>query len=398
MAEKRDYYEVLGVSKTATEDEIKKAYRKLARQYHPDLHPDDAQCAEKFKEVNEAYEVLSDSSKKARYDQFGHAGVDPSYQGGGYGGGSPFSSSGFGDMNDIFDSIFGKGFGGGSSSYSYSSSSRGANSPRKGENINISVTIDFMEACKGVKKEVKVPRVENCPDCNGTGSSNGVTENCSECGGSGNVRVSQRTAFGNISTVRTCTKCGGKGKIIASPCPKCNGNGRVRNTATITVDIPAGIDNGQVLRVAGKGSAGVNGGQSGDLLVNVTVKNNTMFQRDGYDVYVEIPITFAQAVFGAELTVPTVDGNVKYSIGEGTQTGTKFRLKGKGIKKIARTDRGDQYVIVNVEVPKNLTKKQKDLLKEFDGSIGENNYAKRNNFSNKLKSFMDDLKDRFNNI
>jgi molecular chaperone DnaJ len=391
MAEKRDYYEVLGVSKTASEDEIKKAYRKLARQYHPDLHPDDKECAEKFKEVNEAYEVLSDSSKKARYDQFGHAGVDPNYQGGGYsggyGGGNPF-----GDMGDIFDSIFGGGF---SSGFGGSTRSN-ANVPRKGQDINISTSIDFMEACKGTKKDIKVQRTENCPDCNGTGSTNGVTESCSECGGSGSTRVTQRTAFGNISTMRTCTKCGGKGKIITNPCTKCSGSGRVRNTTTITVDIPAGIDDGQILRVSGKGSAGVNGGPNGDLLVTVNVKNSTMFQRSGYDVYCEIPITFAQAVFGAELTVPTIDGNVKYTINEGTQTGTKFRLKGKGIKRINRSDRGDQYVIVNVEVPRNLSKKQKELLREFDNSVEETNYAKRNNFSNKLKSFMDDLKDKFN--
>jgi molecular chaperone DnaJ len=395
MAEKRDYYEVLGVSKTASEDEIKKAYRKLARQYHPDLHPDDQECAEKFKEVNEAYEVLSDSSKKARYDQFGHAGVDPNYQGGGYsggyGGGNPF-----GDMGDIFDSIFGSGFGGFSSSGFGGSTRSTANAPRKGQDINVNVTIDFMEACKGTKKDIKVQRTENCPECKGTGSSNGVTETCSECGGSGSVRVTQRTAFGNISTMKTCSKCNGKGKTISNPCPKCNGSGRVRNSANITVDIPAGIDSGQILRVSGKGSSGINGGPNGDLLVTVSVKNSTMFQREGYDVYCEIPITFAQAVFGAELTVPTIDGNVKYSINEGTQTGTKFRLKGKGIKRINRSDRGDQYVIVNVEVPKNLSKKQKELLKEFDNSVEETNYAKRNNFSNKLKNFMEDLKDRFN--
>jgi len=395
MAEKRDYYEVLGVSKTASEDEIKKAYRKLARQYHPDLHPDDKECAEKFKEVNEAYEVLSDSTKKARYDQFGHAGVDPSYQGGGYGGGNPFSG-GFGDMGDIFESIFGNsgfssGFGGG-----FNGSTRNtANAPRKGQDINVNVTIEFMEACKGIKKEVKIQRVETCPECTGSGSSNGVTETCTECNGNGTVRVTQRTAFGNISTMKTCAKCGGKGKIITNPCPKCSGSGRVRNASTITVDIPAGIDDGQTLRVTGKGSAGVNGGRSGDLLVTVNVRNNPIFVREGYDIYCEMPITFAQAVFGSELTVPTIDGNVKYSIAEGTQTGTKFRLKGKGVQKLNRSDRGDQYVIVNVEVPKNLTKKQKELLKDFDNSINESNYAKRNNFSNKIKNFMEDLRDKF---
>ncbi len=395
MAEKRDYYEVLGVSKSATEDEIKKAYRKLARQYHPDLHPDDKECADKFKEVNEAYEVLSDANKKARYDQFGHAGVDPNYQGGGYGGGNPFSGGtygGFGDMSDIFENIFGSGFGGG---FGGSSSRNTANAPRKGQDINVSITIDFMEACKGTKKEIKVQRIDNCPDCNGSGSTNGVTETCSECGGSGSVRVSQRTAFGNISTIKTCSKCGGKGKIISNPCPKCSGSGRVRNTITISVDIPAGINNGQTLRVGGKGSVGANGGRNGDLLVTVSVRNHGIFTRDGYDINCEIPITFAQAVFGAELTVPTIDGNVKYNIAEGTQTGTKFRLRGKGVQKLGRSDRGDQYVTVNVEVPKNLSKRQKELLKEFDNSTDKTNYAKNNNFTEKLKSFMEDLKDKF---
>ncbi len=391
MAEKRDYYEVLGVSKSASEDEIKKAYRKLARQYHPDLHPDDAECAEKFKEVNEAYEVLSDSSKKARYDQFGHAGVDPNYQGGGYGGG--FAGNPFGDMGDIFDTIFGSGFGGFSSS---GSTSRSANAPRKGQDISVNINIDFMEACKGAKKDVKYQHIENCPDCNGTGSSNGVTETCSECNGTGSVRVTQRTAFGNISTVKPCSKCNGKGKVITNPCNCCKGTGRIRKTVTHTINIPAGIADGQTIRDIGEGSAGVNGGRNGDLLVTVSVKNSSIFQRKGFDITCEVPITFAQAVFGAELSVPTIDGNVTYSIPEGTQTGTRFRLKGKGVQKLNQSERGDQYVIVNVEVPKNLSKKQQELLKEFDASIGDSNYAKRSNFSNKIKNFMDDLKDKFN--
>lgn len=399
MAEKRDYYEVLGVSKSASDDEIKKAFRKLARQYHPDLHPNDAECAEKFKEVNEAYEVLSNPEKKAKYDQFGHAGVDPNYQGaGGYGGG--FAGSPFGDMGDIFETIFGNsGFGGGFSGFSgSSSSSRGssANVQRKGQDISINISLDFMEACKGTKKEVRFQRNENCPTCNGTGSSNGVTETCSECGGSGNVRVTQRTAFGNISTIKTCSKCGGKGKVITNPCSKCNGSGRIRNTVTRTVDIPAGINDGQTLRVSGNGSVGVNGGRNGDLLVTISVKDSSIFQRDGYDIYCEVPITFAQAVFGAEIKIPTLDGDANFNIPEGTQTGTKFRIKGQGIQRLNRSDRGDQYITVNVEVPKNLSKKQKELLKEFDASIGENNYAKRSNFSNKFKSFMDDIKDKFN--
>lgn len=392
MAEKRDYYEVLGVSKSASDDEIKKAYRKLARQYHPDLHPDDQECAEKFKEVNEAYEVLSDSSKKARYDQFGHAGVDPNYQGGAYGGG--FTGNPFGDMGDIFDSIFGSGFGG----FGGSTSSRATNTSRKGQDININVTIEFMEACKGVKKEVKFQRIESCPTCNGSGSANGVTETCPDCRGSGSVRVTQRTAFGNISTVKSCSRCDGKGKVITNPCSNCRGTGRVRKSVTHTINIPAGIMDGQTVRDMNVGSVGSNGGRNGDLLVTVSVKNSSIFQRKDYDITCEVPITFAQAVFGAELSVPTIDGNVTYNIPEGTQTGTKFRLKGKGVQKLRQTDRGDQYVIVNVEVPKNLTKRQKDLLKEFDASMGEINYVKRSNFSNKIKNFMDDIKDRFNSI
>lgn len=394
MAEKRDYYEVLGVSKSASDDEIKKAYRKLARQYHPDLHPDDKECAEKFKEINEAYEVLSDSSKKARYDQFGHAGVDPNYQGaGGFGGANPFS-----DMGDIFDSIFGSGFSSGFGGFGGSSSSRATNTARKGQDISINTTIEFMEACKGVKKELKFQRIEGCPECNGSGSSNGVTETCPDCNGQGSVRVTQRTAFGNISTVKPCSRCNGKGKIISNPCNHCKGTGKIRKTVTHVVNIPAGIMDGQTVRDMGEGCVGSNGGRNGDLLVTVSVKNNTIFQRKGYDITCEVPITFAQAVFGAELSVPTIDGYVTYNIPEGTQTGTKFRLKGKGVQKLNQSERGDQYVIVNVEVPKNLSKKQQELLKEFDTSMGESNYAKRSNFSNKIKNFMDDLKDKFNNM
>jgi molecular chaperone DnaJ len=389
MADKRDYYEVLGVQKTASADDIKKAYRSLARKYHPDLHPDDKDCAEKFKEVNEAYEVLSDPSKKERYDQFGHAGVDPNYGGGGFSGGAGFNP--FGDMGDIFENLFGGGFGGG-----FGGSTRArADAPRRGQDIDTTVTIEFMEACMGVKRDIKINRLDKCPDCKGTGASAGSTpQTCPECGGRGQVKVAQRTPFGVISSQKTCTKCGGKGKIVSNPCSKCGGNGRVRVSKSLSVDIPAGIDDGQMLRVSGQGDAGVNGGPSGNLNVGVRVKNHPLFEREEYDIHCEIPITYAQAVMGDELVVPTIDGNVKYSIGEGTQTGTVFRLKGKGVKKLQRSERGDQYVKVYVEVPKNLDKKQKELLKEFEASLEDKNYEKKKNFFDKLKEFKERFKDK----
>ena len=389
MADKRDYYEVLGVQKTASADDIKKAYRSLARKYHPDLHPDDKYCAEKFKEVNEAYEVLSDPSKKERYDQFGHAGVDPNYGGGGFSGGAGFNP--FGDMGDIFENLFGGGFGGG-----FGGSTRArADAPRRGQDIDTTVTIEFMEACMGVKRDIKINRLDKCPDCKGTGASAGSTpQTCPECGGRGQVKVAQRTPFGVISSQKACTKCGGKGKIVSNPCSKCGGNGRVRVSKSLSVDIPAGIDDGQMLRVSGQGDAGVNGGPSGNLNVGVRVKNHPLFEREEYDIHCEIPITYAQAVMGDELVVPTIDGNVKYSIGEGTQTGTVFRLKGKGVKKLQRSERGDQYVKVYVEVPKNLDKKQKELLKEFEASLEDKNYEKKKNFFDKLKEFKERFKDK----
>lgn len=379
MAEKRDYYEVLGVSKGASDDEIKKAFRKLAKQYHPDLHPGDKECEEKFKEVNEAYEVLSNPDKRAKYDQFGHAGVDPNYGAGA--GGAGFG--GFGDMGDIFDSIFGGfgGFGGGRSA--------NPNGPRRGEDIRANVVVDFMEACKGKRVKIRLNRSQKCPDCNGTGAAPGTSpKTCPDCHGTGSVRVTQRTPFGNISQTKTCGRCGGKGQVIDTPCSKCSGQGRVKNVVEKEIDIPAGIDDGQTLRVAGEGNSGLNGGPNGDLHINVTVRPDPIFERDGYDVWTEIPLTYAQATLGDEIIVPTVDGKVKYTVPEGTQAGTVFRLRGKGIKKLNRNDHGDHYVRVNIEIPKNLTKEQKEKLKEFEKSLDEKNYAKR-------KSFFDKLKEKF---
>ncbi|MCD7727875.1 MAG: molecular chaperone DnaJ [Ruminococcus sp.] len=381
MAEqKRDYYEVLGVSKGATEEELKKAFRKLAKQYHPDLHPGDKDCEEKFKEANEAYEVLSDPEKRARYDQYGHAGVDPNFGAGDAGAGGFGGFSGFGDLNDIFEGFFGGGFGGSSSRRS------NANAPRRGQDISASVTIEFMEACKGKRISVRVNRLEKCPDCNGTGCEKGTSaKSCPDCHGSGRVQVQQRTPFGAITSEQVCSRCGGKGKIIEKPCPTCSGRGSIRNASTREIEIPAGIDNGQTLRVSGAGDCGTNGGPNGDLNVTVYVKSDKMFERDGFDVWTEIPITYAQATLGDEITVPTISGKVKYNIPAGTQTNTVFRLKGKGIKRLNRSDYGDHYVRAVVEIPKNLNKEQEHKLREFDKSLGDKNYQKRETFFSKLK-------------
>ena len=382
MAEKRDYYEVLGLKKGASEDEIKKAFKSMARKYHPDLHPDDKEAAEKFKEINEAYEVLSDSEKRARYDQFGHAGVDPNY-GGGAGAGGFGGFGGFGDVGDIFDSIFGGGFGGFGGGRSTASS---ANAPHRGGDVNANVTIDFMEACKGAKKKMRVTHMVKCDQCSGTGAdANTKTSICTECHGQGSVRVNQRTPFGVISTTKVCPRCGGKGKIVTNPCSKCRGSGRQRVTTDIELKIPAGIDNGQILRVSGQGDAGLNGGPNGDLNVSVTVRPHELFTRSGNDIFCEIPISYAQAVLGDKVTVPTIKGKVEYEIPEGTQSGTKFRLRGEGVKYLGRESYGDQYVTVVVEVPKRLTKQQKELLKKFDDCLEEKNQAKRQNFFEKLK-------------
>lgn len=374
--EKRDYYEVLGLQKGADEDAIKKAYRAQARKYHPDLHPGDKDCEEKFKELTEAYEVLSDAEKRSAYDRFGHAGVDPSY-GGGMNGMN--GMGGFTDMSDIFENLFGGVFGGGGRAAN-------ANAPRQGKDVTVGLNLSFMEACNGKREEIKIQRMEHCPECGGSGSAGGTTaELCRDCQGRGVVKANRRTPFGVISQTETCSRCGGKGRVITNPCGKCRGVGRVRTPKSVMVDIPAGIDNGQTLRVSGQGDCGINGGPSGNLNVNITVRPHPLFQRDGFDVHCEIPITYTQAVLGDEITVPTIDGSVKYNVGEGTQTGTVFRLKGKGIRRLRRSDNGDQYVKVVVEVPKGLSKHQKELLEQFEQSLTEKNYAKRQSFFDKLK-------------
>ena len=369
MAEqKRDYYEVLGVSKGATDDEIKKAYRKLAKQYHPDLHPGDKECEEKFKELNEAAEVLGDPEKRKKYDQFGHAAFDPNagFGGGGAGFGGFGDFGGFGGFGDIFGDlgdIFG--FGGGSS---------GArrNGPQRGESVRVGVTLTFEEAAFGCKKEVSVGRVEECPDCHGSGCAEGTTaETCPDCGGTGTVRTTKRTPFGMVQSSGPCSRCGGSGKIIHQPCPTCRGKGAVRRNKKITVNIPAGIDDGQTISLKGQGSAGANGGPAGDLLVTVAVRDSDKFERDGTSVLSSVEVSFAQAALGADLQVDTIDGKVKLTIPEGTQSGTVFRLRGKGIPFLRGSGRGDQYVTVNVAVPKNLNAHQKEALRAFARAMGE---------------------------
>lgn len=357
MAEKRDYYEVLGVSKSASEDEIKKAYRKVAKQYHPDLNPGDAAAEAKFKEAGEAYAVLSDPQKRQQYDQFGHAAFDQTAGGGagGYGGGFG-GFGGFGDFTDIFESFFG---GGGSSS-------RRSSGPQKGRDVHVHYDITFEEAIFGTKKEIPVTKDVICDACNGTGSKSKNAKTCTYCHGTGRIYVRQNSILGTIQREVTCDQCHGTGNIIDDPCPKCGANGRYRKNVKIEVDIPAGIDDGQTLSVRGQGSPGTKGGPAGDLLVTIRVKAHPKFKRDGYHIYSEMPIRFSQAALGDEVEVDTVDGKVKYTIAPGTQTGSVFRLKGKGVPYLRSSGRGDHYVTVKVQVPTKMNEKQKDALRMFD--------------------------------
>ena len=362
MADKRDYYEVLGVQKGASEDELKKAYRKLAKENHPDLHPGDKNCEARFKEINEAYEVLSDPDKRAKYDQFGHAAFDPNqgFGGGGFGGFGDFS--GFGGFGDIFGDIFGFGGGGG----------KNPNAPRKGDNLRANLNIKFEEAAFGVKKDVTLTRIEQCPDCKGSGCAAGTTaEVCPDCKGSGQVKTTQRTPFGMMQSNVQCSKCKGRGKIIHSPCQTCRGIGSIRRQHKVNINVPAGIDDGQTISLRGQGNAGLNGGPAGDLLVTILVQPHARFEREGTSILLDQEISFAKAALGAEIEVPTLDGKVKLTIPEGTQTGTMFRLKGKGVPYLRSTGRGDQFVTVRVVVPKGLNSNQKEALKAFAESLGE---------------------------
>ena len=376
MADKRDFYEVLGLNKGASDDAIKKAYRQMAKKYHPDLNPGDKEAETRFKEVGEAYEVLSDPEKKARYDQYGHAGVDPNFGAGGYG---PGVDVDFGDIGDIFSSIFGGGFGGGGRR-------QNPNAPRRGSDAAASVIISFEEAAKGCKKQVSVQRITPCGECGGSGAKKGTSpKSCPDCGGSGQVTRQQRTPFGVMQTQSACPRCQGRGRIIETPCPTCGGQGRVRRAETVGINIPSGIDDGQIINIPGKGNAGVNGGPAGDLQIQVSVRPHPLFERDGFNMWYELPVTYAQAVLGAELDIPTLDGKMAFSIKAGTQPGDVLRVKSKGIPYINGRGTGDLLLKIVVEVPKNLTAEQEKLLRAFDESTGDKNYQKRKSFFDKIK-------------
>ncbi len=383
MADKRDYYEVLGVDKNASSDEIKKAYRKMAMKYHPDVNPDNKEAEAKFKEANEAYEVLSDADKKAKYDRFGHAGVDPNYgagQGGfgGFGGGMDF------DLGDIFSSFFGGGFGG-------TQHRSNPNAPQRGSDIQSGISISFEEAAKGCKKTIDIQRIEVCDECSGTGAAKGTTtQTCPDCNGRGQVSTQQRTPFGVIQSTKACPRCSGKGTIIPTPCSKCKGHGRIRKTVKQEINVPAGIDDGQVFSVRGMGNRGINGGPSGDLRIGVNVRPHPFFERDGFNIWCDVTISFAQAALGDELLVPTLDGKVKYSIPQGTQPGSVFKLRDRGIPNVNGRGRGDQLVRIIVDVPKKLTQRQKELIKELNAELGgkePNSASQSQNDADEKKGF-----------
>lgn len=378
---KRDYYEVLGVQKTASADEIKKAYRQLAKKLHPDVNPGDKDAEAKFKEVNEAYETLSDQQKRARYDQFGHE--DPT-AGGGYGGGYGSGFGGFGGFGggfgDIFSEFFGGGAGGGAAQ-------RG---PVQGDDLRYDLTLTFEEAAKGCTREINVMRDEICTACKGSGAKAGTSPTtCPTCKGTGQVTVTQNTMLGAMRVSHVCSTCRGEGKIVKDPCPRCSGRGKVRTSKRITLKVPAGIDNGQIITMRGQGESGERGGPAGDLQIFVTVKPHKYFTRRDFDLYCEVPVSFTQAALGSEIDVPTLEAPIKYAVPEGTQPGTVFRIKGAGIQNLHGAGKGDLYLTVKVEVPRKMSEKQKDLLRQFEGTITGKEYEEK-------KSFFERMKDAFN--
>lgn len=383
MAEQRDYYEVLGVGKDANDSDIKKAYRKLAKQYHPDTNPGNEDAAHHFREATEAYEVLSDEGKRRQYDQFGHAAFGQGGMGaGGFGGGMDF------DMGDIFGDMFGDFFGGGGRGRS-----RANNGPQKGASLRASMELAFEEAVFGTDKDINITVSDECDTCHGTGAKPGThPETCSHCGGTGQVRYNQQTILGTVQSVRTCPHCEGSGKEIKHKCDTCHGSSYVKKRKKISVNVPAGIDHGQTIRLKGKGEPGRNGGPRGDILLTIYVKDHKEFIREGTDIYYRMKISMAQAALGTELEVPTLDGNVKYSIEPGTQTGTRFRLRGKGVPFINHGKaRGDQYVDVVIDTPKDLTQRQKELFLELAESFGDDVTSMK-----KKKGIFDKVKDSFN--
>lgn len=390
MAEKRDYYEVLGVDKNASDADIKKAFRKLARKYHPDVNPGDKDAEVKFKEINEAYDVLSNAEKRQQYDQFGHDAPNFGAGGfGGFGGGGFGGSADFGDLGDIFNMFFGGGGGAGAQ----------ANSPRQGADLRYDLTLSFEDAVFGCKKTITVDRWVTCSTCGGSGAKPGTSaETCSRCHGTGRVTSMQQTPFGRMQTQTTCPECGGRGKVIKEKCPDCGGTGRKRESKTLEVNVPAGVDNGTRLRMAGEGEAGENGGPSGDLYIYIRVRPHEIFTRDDTDIYMEQKINVAQAALGDEIEVPTLEGRIKFTIPAGVQSGARFRLKGKGVKGMRSYGKGDQYVTVIVETPKNLTNEQRQLfekladsLERFDGQSAKG--ARRQ--EKKKEGFFDKMKDLF---
>ena len=397
MADKRDYYEVLGVSKTASDDEIKKAFRTLAKKYHPDMHPGDKECEEKFKEAQEAYAVLSDAEKRKQYDQFGHAAFDGT--GGGAGG---FDFSGM-DMGDIFGDIFGDFFGGGSRR-------RTNDGPMKGSNLRTSVRITFEEAIFGCEKEIEMVLKDECHSCHGTGAKPGTTpETCPKCGGKGKVVFTQQSFFGTVQNVQTCPDCGGSGKIIKDKCPDCRGTGYIASKKKIQVSIPAGIDNGQSVRIREKGEPGINGGPRGDLLVEVVVSRHPTLQRQDMNIYSTAQISFAQAALGGEIRIHTVDGDVLYEVKPGTQTNTRIRLKGKGVPSLRnKSVHGDHYVDLVVQTPTGLSADAKEALRQFDALTGDSlnrtgaqdgaGSSDKQEKPKKKKGFMDKIKESLDDI